>query len=170
MASLKMTGNFLQSIEFQFSIKRLETVNYFVQNINIPGISLNDVEQPNNQGGRIYHHGNKLITDELNLQFAVDEDMENWMEIYGWMIGVTAPQFAKQYTALETGPGVYSDASLIISSNSKNPLHQFTFTNVFPKSLSSIEFDTTQRGFNARKATASFRFDYFTYKNLRKDK
>lgn len=163
-----MSDNLLSQIDFQFSIKRLSETNYFIQRANIPGISLGEVEQPNRFGGRIFHHGDKLNHDELSITFKVDEDMTNWMEIYGWLVGLAAPQFAKQYTDLAAGPGIVSDATLILMSSAKNPNHQFTFRNLFPKTLSSIEMDATARDVNYIAATATFQFDYFEYKNIKK--
>lgn len=162
------TDNLLQSIEFSFSMKRLAETNYFVQRATLPGLSLGETEQPNPYGGRIFLHGTKLNHDEFSLTFKVDENMNNWLEIYAWIVGINAPQKAEQYTQLKNSPdGVYSDATLIIHSSAKNPLHQFTFKNMHPKSLSGIELDATQVGqANYAAATATFQYDYFEYKRL----
>jgi hypothetical protein len=164
-----VSNNLLQSIDFQFSIKRLKETNYFIQRASIPGIQLGDSEQPNRFGGRIYYPGQKLNHDELSITFKVDEDMANWLEVYGWLIGLSAPQQAEQFTKLATsGDGWVSDATLIVMSSQKNPLHQFTFRNLFPKTLSEIELDVTQTDITFVTATATFQYDYMDYQNIKK--
>lgn len=162
-----MSDNLLQSIDFSFSIKRLAETNYFVQRATLPGLSLGEIEQPNRYGGRIFLHGTKVNHDEFSITFKVDENMKNWMEIYGWIIGLAGEQKASQHLDLENSiDGLYSDATLIIMSSAKNPLHQFTFKNMHPKSLSSLEMDATQTALKYHEATATFQFDHFEYKAL----
>lgn len=162
-----MSDNLLQSIDFSFSIRRLPQTNYFIQRANIPGLQLGEVIQPNRFGGNIFHHGDKLTHEEFNVTFKVDEGMENWFEIYAWMVGLAAPHAAEQYTNLQNSQeGLYSDATLIIMSSQKNPLHQFTFKNLFPKMLTGIDLDATQTSMAYMNATATFQFDYFDYKKI----
>ncbi|AKF13322.1 head-proximal tip of tail tube completion + sheath stabilizer protein [Sinorhizobium phage phiN3] len=163
-----MSDNLLQTIDFSFSIKRLAQTNYFVQRVSLPGIEIGEIEQPNRYGGTIFHHGTKLRHDEFSITFKIDENMENWLEIYSWIVGLAAPISAAQHAELKGSThGLYSDATLVLMSSAKNPLHQFTFTNMFPKSISSIELDVTQTAMTYATATATFQFDHFTHKALK---
>ena len=54
-----------------------------------------------------------------------------------------------------------SDGSLIILSSAYNPLVQVDFYNLFPKSLSGIEFDSTST--DSDPATATVVFAYQSY-------
>lgn len=163
-----MSDNKLSPIDFSFSIKRLAETNYFIQTSNIPGVSIAEIEQPNPRGGRIYRPGNKITFDELRITFKVDEDMLNWFEIFDWIVGLSAPQSPDQRKALQAGLGDTADATLLIANSTKNFQHQFTFKNLFPKTLSEIQFDAKQTGqIEYATAEAVFRFDYFEYKNLK---
>jgi len=72
------------------------------------------------------------------------------------MVGLAAPHAAEQYTNLQNSQeGLYSDATLIIMSSQKNPLHQFTFKNLFPKMLTGIDLDATQTSMAYMNATAN---------------
>jgi hypothetical protein len=164
-----MSDNKLSTIDFSLSIKRLAETNYFIQTANVPGVSIAEREQPNRFGGRIFRAGDKITFDELRVTFKVDEDMLNYFEIFDWIVGLSGPQSPLQRKALiESEYGDVSDGTLLIANSSKNFQHQFSFINMFPKSLSEINFDSKATG-HVEYATAEaiFRFDHYNYKNLK---
>ena len=69
--------NFLSPVEFQFSIKRMPTVQYYVQSINIPSISSGFTEQVT-PFRNTYRHGDKLTYDDLFLTIVVDEPYKDF--------------------------------------------------------------------------------------------
>lgn len=158
--------SFLSPLGFKLQIKKLPTVNYFIQSVNIPSVSLGtaDAETP---FVKIPFPGTKLTFGNLQVTFKVDEDMKNYMEIYDWLKSVGFPDNFAQYTnvagaALASGDGVYSDISLLVMTSAMNPNIEVTFYDCFPVDLSELNFDSTSADVEYLTATVSFanrRFD-----------
>jgi hypothetical protein len=66
--------------QFKFSIIKLPKVEFFVTEINLPGIELTSLTQ-NTTLKQIPIPGNDLSYDPLSLTFMVDENFENYQEI-----------------------------------------------------------------------------------------
>ena len=76
--------NFLSPINFKFMLKRAPHVNFFIQKINIPGLSLPTIDV-SNPLIKVPYAGDHLNYEELNISFKVDEDLQNYMEINTWL-------------------------------------------------------------------------------------
>ena len=151
-------SNFLSPLEFDFTIKRLPNVSFFVQGASVPGLSLGVVEQPT-PFKPIMRHGDRLEYDELTVTMKVDSDMENWQEVVSWMKGLAAPASFDQYKELsESDLGVYSDASLYIMSNVKNPKIEITFEDLFPINIGPLIMDTRVPDLEFVTADVTFKF------------
>lgn len=81
----------------------------------------------------------KLDFDELTIGFVVDESMGNWLELYNWMRSVTNVENYEEYKPSNTH---VSTANLIILNSSKNPKLNVTFYDIYPRTLSSIDFNS----------------------------
>lgn len=166
---MQITQQFLSPLEFKFNLARLPKTNFMVQRASIPSLSLSSIVQPTP-----FHApkrtGHTLSYGDVSVTFKVDEDIENYKEIYDWMFGLGFPSSNVEYKNLvESSFGDYSDGSLIVMSSQKNPSVMFTFENMFPTSLSSLEFDTTQDDVTYVDCTVDFSFDKFKMERLRKD-
>lgn len=148
--------NYLSPIEFRFVIKRLPYTTFFTQSVSLPGVSLNPTETPN-PFKRLYHTADTLSYDRLTVNFKVDENMKNYHELYMWMVGLSFPENWDQFATLENSEaGLYSDATVILMSNGRNPNVTYKFKNIFPESLTNIDMDTT--GGEIDNVTASVTF------------
>jgi len=137
MATIDITQNFMSPKEFRFSIERLPHVTYFAQDANIPGISANPTvtQTPFKE---IYTHGDRLTWNTFSVTVRIDENMNNFIEIFNWMQGLTYPDEFDQYANLVKGDGLYSDATLTVLSNAKNPNVEFRFKDIFPISMGDV--------------------------------
>lgn len=161
-----MSTNFLSSLEFDFTIKRLPNVSFQVQSAILPGISLGVTEQPT-PFKNISLHGDKITFDELIITIKMDEDFQAWEEIYDWIIGLGKPKsFDQHKSLLESDDGLYSDATLIVISNNRVPNREFTFTNMFPTNLPALNFDTRSQTLEYVTIDIAFRFESFSIKKL----
>ena len=89
------------------------------------------------------------VSDGVVMEIDADEYMESYNEIFNWMVGLTKPDSFDQYKNLQNSDdGLYSDASLIILDSKGNPGVEVHYKDVFPISLSPINFDTTQTAAN----------------------
>ena len=168
---------------------KLLKVEYFTTACNIPGISLNATS--NQLRWRTYHfQGDTLTFSDLEITFLVDENLENYREIHGWMYGIGFPksrtQFADlvdankdrfptegrdsqntdagkvKYGAKALGP-IFSDATLNVLTSKNNANIEVRFNDVFPVSLSGLNFDQQANDIDYLTATVSFKYKLYEF-------
>ena len=155
--------NMLSPLGFKFQIRKLPDVNYFLQRVSVPEISITPVTQPTPFTAN-HHPGDHIDYGHLDLVFKVDEDMNNYTQIHNWLRGTGFPEEFSEYQELinagreSIGGGLKSDASLIITTNLKNPNIEITFIDCFPIALGSIDMNTTD--LSVEYITCSARFAY----------
>jgi len=163
----------LQSTKFQLIFTALPGITYFCQSVNLPGVSLSEVPR-NTPFIDLYVPGEKLQYDVLNITFLVDEDLRAWEQLHDWIRALTFPTDFKEYTQL---PRItsrsypreqpqYADAAFTVYTNKNNPNLRFKFKDLFPTTLSSIQFNASDTADNIITADASFRFSYFNIERL----
>tara|TARA_R110000868_G_scaffold409187_4_gene694294 strand:+ start:233 stop:754 length:522 start_codon:yes stop_codon:yes gene_type:complete len=162
--------NFLSPLNFKFSIKRAPHVNFFVQKVNLPAISLPTIETPT-PFVKIPQPGEHLDYADLTLSFRVDENLQNYLEIHNWIRALGKPKDFSEYKALAqnpnyTGDGLRSDLALMILSSAKNPNYEIVFTDAYPYDISELSFDTTKSDVEFIEATATFKYILFEIKNV----
>lgn len=156
-----MITNYLSPLEFRILVQRLPNVSFFTQRVSIPDVSATGTDQPT-PFNRAYQQPNSLTYSTLDLNFILDEEMENYIEIFNWLKGITFPENYDQYTRQKDSKfGLYSDITVTILNSHKNPKIEFTYKNCFPISLSSVRMDTTQPDITYPEATVTFQYDYF---------
>ena len=157
--------NFLSPVGFRFNIKILPKTNWFVTSANLPGITLGEVlhSTPLLQAAVA---GNDLTFEPLTISFLVDEDLQNWRELYDWMIGLGFPENYTQYKKQKADTKIYSDATLTILNSNMKPNYRIVFTDLFPTSLSEIPFDSASTDIEGIKVSASFRYLNYTYEKV----
>lgn len=171
--------NFLSPLGYKFSIKKTPTMNWFVQSVVLPSITLNRTVIPT-PFIQLPIPGDHIEFSDLQITFRVDENMDNYIELYNWIQGTGFPDNFDQYKNLApiqrgpitgnadpiTGDSVYSDATLLILSSNMNPLTEITFIDLFPVNLSSITFDSRLTDVNYVEATVTFTHRKFNIKQL----
>lgn len=162
--------NYLSPLVFQFLIKRAPNVNFFVQAVNLPGMSLNAVDTPN-PFVTIPYTGDHLTFDQLDMNFKVNEDLSNWLEMFNWIRDTGFPDDYSQHARISgqsrmSGAGLKSDISLLITNSNKNLSFEFFFKDAFPIFLSSLRFDSTTQDINYLDATCSFRYTSYDIRTL----
>ena len=78
--------------QFKFSIQKLPKVEYFCTSVNVPGIELSSGGTQGTMLKDIPLPGNKLTYEPLQMRFIVDENLENFQEIHGWLVGLGYPR------------------------------------------------------------------------------
>lgn len=163
--NVPVNKNFLSPLNFIFVLKRSPNLNFFVQRINIPGLSLTPVEQPSPQLA-IPYGGDHIIYEKLVVTFKVDENFKNYLELHDWIKGLGSPVTQADYARLKnadiaSGEGLKSDISLVVTDGLKNPNMEITFKDAFPIDLSEVVFETTDTDVTYVTATATFSYVYF---------
>ena len=154
--------NYLSPVGFRFSIEYIPKTNWFLTSVNLPGISLGEINQPTPLMPTQVP-GNDLVFDPLNITFLVDEDLQNWRELYDWLIGLGFPNDYSEYKNQKENEQIYSDATLSILNSHMNSNYIITFKDLFPTNLSEVLFDSASGDIEGIKATATFRYLSYTY-------
>ena len=152
---------------------RINNVQYFCQEANLPGLSLPEMPRPTSVVD-LYAPGNKLVYNRLSIEFLVDADLKAWMDIHDWMRALTTPVKNEEYSNLWRRQTVldpkqmaqYADGMLTIYSALNNPKFRIKYTNLFPTSLSDIQFSSKGSSEDILTATVDFRYDYYEIERL----
>jgi len=142
---------------FQFTLKRTPTITYFCQGANLPGMSINMIPE-STRFVDIPHSAGSPEFEDLTINFMVDEELTNWIEIWNWIRTISNTQDHTEYIEADQH---YSDATLSLLNSSMTPKIRVEFRNIIPTSISALEFDSTVSNPDPLIATATFR--YTTY-------
>ena len=156
--------SYLSDNKYQFIIERLPNLTYFIQSINLPGVTLLNTTV-NNPFVATPIPGNQLVFGQLTAGIIVDENLEGWTEIYDWITQLGNPETRNKIGNLTKTPGkvnsITSDATLFIKTNANNPNILIKFIDLFPVEIGEISFTST--GLSQEFATTSVTFGYSYY-------
>jgi hypothetical protein len=177
--------------QFKFNIIKLPKVEYFCTAVNIPGISLGFIQQQTPLKD-IPVPGEKLTYADLTMSFLVDENLLNYQEIHGWLTGLGFPRDHTQFDTLtnagtnrfptskgsisrEAGKVKYgapntgstlSDATLLVLTNKNNPVTEVRFSDVFPISLSGLNYNQQATDIQYLTAEVTFKYKIYEFANV----
>ncbi len=180
--------------QWRLAFNRIPKTTWFCTAANIPGITLGEATYPTPMAD-MFVTGDKLTFETLNITFLVDEELQNYREIWDWIVGMGAPRQHSQFSEVLTkGDGttlkfstvgsddelsprdaavmkggtptegnIYSDANLIIYSSKNTPKVEVKFKEMFPTSLSGLDYSQESTDVEYFKATATFRYLYYEF-------
>ena len=171
--------------QWRLTFNRIPKTTWFCTAANIPGIQLGEASYPTPMAD-MFVTGDKLTFETLNITFVVDEELQNYRELWDWLVGIGAPKQHSQWTSvLSKGDGavrtfgtpdtdtrtkttydesnLYSDSTLIVYNSKNQPKVNVHFKNMFPTNLSALEYSQELTDVEYFKATASFRYLYYEF-------
>jgi hypothetical protein len=126
--------------------------------------------------------GDKINFGELAIRFLISEDMSNYLELYRWIVAIGFPKDYNQFsTFVKDRPSrfpfvtningtseilAYSDATLTILDSTNTAKVNIIFKNLFPTSLSALDFDIASGSVEYFTAIASFKYTIFEVEPL----
>jgi hypothetical protein len=155
--------SFLSNNKYQFILTRMPNIEFFIQSITLPAMTLlsSETQTP---FSKLSLPANQLVFDPLDVTIALDEDMNTWFEVYDWITQLGNPTGYNKIGNLTRTAGqnnsITSDATLTIKTNSNNPNIRVTFKDLYPSSISNIQFTSTE---GQEFLTANINFNYTTY-------
>jgi len=159
--------NFLSPVGFKFTLARYPKVSFFVTSARLPEITLGTAIQPSYLKD-LDVPGDKLIYGDFNLRFYVDESMENYMTVHNWLTGLGFPETAQQYRDVITNDDriidpkeAFSDGTLRILNSNYRDTALVKFKDLFPVSLSSLEFESSDTDINYFTADVTFKYTVY---------
>ena len=155
--------NQLNVVSFQTNFTRLPNVNFFCLRVNIPAINLGIALQ-NTPFSDMNYEGDKLTFEQMTMNFYVNEDLSNYLEIYNWLISLGFPDNHKQYNLkpnslnFAANETITSDMNLILETNKSNPNFGVVFKDAFPVSLGNISLDAATASLEPILVDATFEY------------
>ena len=174
--------DYASPVQFRFKIAKLPQVEFFIQTVNLPGISLGTVAIPTS----VYNYpvpGDELSFQSLDISFLVDENLNNYKELHDWLSGLGFGKSHQQYADLQATAedrfpgsskgslvagveipaplsegGIYSDATLTILNSKNLAKTEVRFQNVFPTSIGSLSYDVKAADVDYLQVQASFTY------------
>tara|TARA_B100000035_G_scaffold160011_1_gene136434 strand:+ start:747 stop:1298 length:552 start_codon:yes stop_codon:yes gene_type:complete len=159
--------NFMSPIGFKLTLSTKEKVDFLSNSANVPGISLGTALQ-----GTTFRildvPGDEVMYEDFTINFLVDEDLKNYMIIHNWITGLGIPENFKQYKDLTTNEDgqkdemlQYCDGTLHILNSNFRDMARVKFADLFPVSLTSLQFNATENDVNYFTAEASFKYTIY---------
>ena len=174
--------DYASPVQFRFKIAKLPEVEFFIQTVNLPGISLGEASVPTS----LYDYpvpGDKITYQNLDISFLVDENLNNYKELHDRISGLGFGKSHQQFVDLQaTGAdrfpgstagasgselevpqvlsdgGTYSDATLTILNSKNIAKTEIRFQNVFPTVIGSLSYDVKAADVDYLQAQASFSY------------
>jgi len=154
--------NYILNTGFYFGIQRLPTVQYFCQEVNLPGLNFGEIRQPT-RFIDVKHPASMLNFEQLDVSFIVDEDLANWREVYDWMRSIVNIENTNEYVS---PADQYSDATLILLNSAMRENVRIKFKNCFPTNLTGLRFITTPSEVEPQIASMTITFDSYEVEKI----
>ena len=159
--------NFLTGVGFKFNLTKFPKVDFFSNSARIPELNLELTRQPSYLKN-IDVPGERLTFGDLTLKFLVDENMENYISVYNWLKGLGFPETTKEFKDLTTDKDgqrdskeAFCDGTLRILNSNYREVAQVKFRDLFPTSLTSLDFDATNTDVQYFTAEATFKYTVY---------
>ena len=175
--------------QFKFQLLKLPKVEYFCTSVNIPGVTLSNVDIATPLKS-IPVPGTILDYGDLEMSFLVDENLENYREIHGWLTGLGFPRDHTQAKTLldaakdrfptggksdavtdagkvtgspmPLGP-VFSDATLNVLTSKNTANIEVRFSDMFPVSLSALNFNQQANDVDYLSASVTMKYKIYEF-------
>tara|TARA_B100001250_G_scaffold147972_1_gene126765 strand:+ start:1063 stop:1665 length:603 start_codon:yes stop_codon:yes gene_type:complete len=186
--------DYATSTQWRLAFNRLPKTTWFCTAANLPGVTLGESTYPTPMAD-MFVAGDKLTFETLNVTFMVDEELQNYREIWEWLVGIGAPKQHSQFSEVLTkGDGttlnfssvgsddvlaprdaavmkggtptesnIYSDGALLIYNSKNQPKVEVKFKDMFPTTLSGLEYSQESTDVEYFKASATFRYLYYEF-------
>ena len=159
--------NFLSPIGFKFTLAKDPKISFFSNSTRIPEINMGTANQPTYLKD-LDVPGDKMTYGDFTLRFLVDENLENYMAVHNWLTGLGYPETTQQFRDLTTDDeGLrdlkrqFSDGSLHILNSNFRPQAIVKFKDLFPVSLTSLDFEASDTDVNDFTAEVSFKYTVY---------
>jgi 4-hydroxyphenylpyruvate dioxygenase-like putative hemolysin len=150
--------NFLNPIGYLLKLEKFEGVDFFCQRANVPDITMPTTEVVSPFRNLPIVPSGGVAFGDFSVSFIVDEDLKNYNSIHKW-IRDNGNADQMQRTTKESD--IYTNGQLHIVTSQYNPAFVIEFRNIFPISLSGLQFDATITDVEYITAEITFKHQQF---------
>ena len=156
--------NLLSPVGFKLTLNTKRKIDFFSNTATIPALTLGTALQTTPLRN-LDVPGDELLYDDFQIEFLVDEDLVNYMVVHNWLTGLGFPESYQEFKTLTTDPEQqkddklqYVDGSLHILNSNLRDIAVVKFQDLFPVSLTGLEFRATDDDINYFTAQATFKY------------
>ena len=162
--------NFLSPVGFKFNLSKTPKVDFFSQSVSIPNINLG-VSIQTTYLKDIPVPGDKMDYGDLDIEFFIDENLENYLQIEKWMRSLGFPESIGESIPLDPNEedllmGARADGTLLIYNSNFQPIAKINFKDLFPIALTPVPFSADATDINYIMATVTFKYTIFNVESL----
>ena len=110
----------------------------------------------------------------------VDEDLKNYMELQNWIRGLGYPESVQEIWDLQEEDrdittkashvmDIYSDGTLTVLGSSQLPIFKVLFRDLWPYSLTTLQFDATETDVNYFTAEVGVKYTIYNITDISGD-
>lgn len=157
-----MISNINQAIgtSFLLEIPLFSELNYFVQNVSLPGLSMGGVDSPyQNWAGAV--PSNRIEYDQLSVTFLVDEDWQNWYSIALWMERCRQGKKGNPDKEDFQVTDLMCDLTLHLTNSNKNTDRLLKFIGAFPVQLAPVDLNSSTVDATPVVCSVVFRYQFY---------
>lgn len=161
--ALTSNKNYLQPTGFKIVIDRKNYGNleYFAQSVTHPGSSVAPIELPVSRITSVPLAGDKIDYGELSIDIILDENMESYIEMQGWLERIVNEGQVDENRFNSSVIPTYADITVLILSSHNNKTVQIKYNDCVPVNLGSIALASNATDVSYLTFTTSFRFSSF---------
>ena len=150
--------NFLNPIGYLLKLEKFEGVDFFCQTANVPDVSMPTTEVASPFRNLPIIPGGGVTFGDFSVRFIVDEDLLNYNAVHKWIRDVgNADQMARTTPEAD----ILTNGQLHIVTSQYNPAFIVEFRDIFPVSLSGLQFDATMNDAEYITAEVVFKHQQF---------
>ena len=150
--------NFLNPIGYLLKLEKFEGVDFFCQTANVPDVTMPTTEVASPFRNLPIIPGGGVTFGDFSVRFIVDEDLVNYNAVHKWIRDVgNADQMARTTPEKD----ILTNGQLHIVTSQYNPAFIVEFLDIFPVSLSGLQFDATITDVEYITAEVTFKHQQF---------
>lgn len=149
------TFNHLSNVKFKFNIGRTPNVNYWMQSCILPSMQVEGGILPGMRRD-IPVPGSKVEFENLIINFIVDENLENYFEVYKWFQDI---QTAKHVNEM------VSDCSLHFLDGGNRVQRTIDFVGAYPLIMTELSLNSDDSDTVPVTCSVTFNYQYFKFSN-----
>ena len=154
--------NFLNPVGYLLKLEKFAGVDFFCQSANVPDVAMPTIEVASRFRNLPMIPGGGVTFGDFVVRFIVDEDLMNYNSIYKWIRDNGNADEMERTTPEED---IYTNGQLHIVTSQYNPAFVVDFVDLFPVSLSNLQFDATINDVEYLTAEVTFKHQQFSLRD-----
>ena len=146
--------NFLNPIGYLLKLEKFAGVDFFCQRANLPELTMPTTEVASPFRNLPIIPGGGVTFGDFSVSFIVDEDLKNYNAIHSW---IRDNGNADQMARTTPKNDILTHGLLHIVTSHFNPAFIVEFRDIFPVSLSALQFDATMTDVEYITAEVTFK-------------